>query len=114
MPLDWIASQAVYAAAQGLRTAHLFEAAANFADGWTMTYAGVTVEAERKVCDTGVLFVASFPEMCWIDTPEDTTAYLQRNGEVMGFRQITHPGDCAFGIRWDLETEREHSDLPSR
>jgi hypothetical protein len=32
----------------------------------------------------------------------------------MGFRQITHPGDCAFGIRWDLETDREHSDLPSR
>lgn len=117
MPLDLVASQAVYAAAQGLRTAHLFEAAANFRDGWTMSYAGVTVVAQRQEFQDGVMFVAAFPEMCWLTVPADTTARLFHDGTIMGFRQIEHPGDCAFAVTWDLATvqekQRERSDVPS-
>ena len=112
-PVDTIAAQAVYAAAHGLRTARLLECAVHDEGPWEMAYNGITVPADRMVHGSGVLFSATFPEVCWISVPEDTTAYLLCRGEVMALRQIDHPGDCAFAACWSLDTSERLVGLPS-
>lgn len=102
-PIDTLAAQAVFAAAQGMRTAHLLECAVHDSGPWTMTYNGITVPVSKVIYGEGVMFSATFPEVCWVQTPEDTTAYLYCREEVMGFRQIEHPGDCAFAVCWSMD-----------
>ena len=76
--------------------------------GWTMRWGTVEVPAERAMLyDYGVVsFVATFPEICWIDPPDEGVLLLL-DGEVRGMQRIDHPGDTQFVVKWDVGLQQE-------
>ena len=90
-------------AAQALFAARMLVAAIHDVGPWEFRWGSIVVPAEREFVDGGVRFKAVFPDICWIDRPS-TGIEILCDGEVMGIRQVAHPGDTEFVVTWDLST----------
>lgn len=94
-------------ASQALFDARLLADAVHAPGTWSMRWGTVEVPAERAFSEVGVSFVATFPEICWLNPPAEGVLLLL-DGEIRGMRRIDHPGDTMFVIRWDVTmAERE-------
>lgn len=89
--LDLDVAQAVFAA-------HQMERAVNDPGPWTITYGEHTAPACRWITEDRVIFVAHFPDVCWLDVEPILT--LSANGEVVGTRRIEPPGDGQWKAEW--------------
>lgn len=95
-------------ASRALFDARLFADALHAHEGWTMRWGSVEVHAAKVVWhDFGkVTFVATFPEVCWIDPPDEGVLLLL-DGEMRGMQRVDHPGDTQFVVTWDVGLQRE-------
>lgn len=97
--LDTKVAQALYAL-RGL------ERALHSAGPFSIRWNGIEVPALREVTDEGVVFRATFPEMCWLDAPDPCLTLLD-GGEVVGVKAMGAPGDTGFVVSWTLGTRIE-------
>ncbi len=94
-PLDETVAQVLYAARQ-------LESALHGTGPWSMRWGSIEVPAERTLTDLGVTFTATFPDLCWLESPSNVITLMQA-GEIVGIRPVEeHPGDTAFVVSWDL------------
>lgn len=94
LTLDALAAQAVF-------TARAFERAVHDAGPWSMVWGPFEVPAERVVTHDTVDFVGTFPEHCFLVTPEPVITLRCRGEDVLS-RSIEFPGDQGFTVRWGL------------
>ena len=100
LPLDQVVAQALFAARQ-------LEAALHGSGPWSMRWGTVEVPAERIISEHGVIFRATFPNLCWLEPP-GTSILLLQAGELLGIRTIdAHPGDTEFVVSWELAASVE-------
>lgn len=85
--------------------AALFERAVHDPGPWTVTWGPHEVDVVRRKTADGIVFEATFPEACYIETPEPNAA-LRCRGEVMAIRAIDFPGDTRFMVTWELVAKR--------
>ena len=97
MVLDFAVAQAVYRARQMERALH-------DPGPWTMAWGPHTVPASRLVGEDRIVFLAHFPEHCFLVEP-DPTLRLFCAGEELGSRRIEFPGDGAFMVEWTLQPQ---------
>lgn len=72
--------------------------------GWSFRWGPHVLPATVVATERGVTFSAEVPEMCYL-TPVDEPVTLWHRDDMLGARQITHPGDAAFGIDWELSLD---------
>ena len=91
-------------AAQALFAARMLEAAAHHPGPWSFKWGEIEVPATKTFTETGVLFTAEFPSLCYLRRPEGGLLILCE-GTVMGMRSVSefeHPGDTGFEVRWEI------------
>lgn len=93
-PLDSTVAKVVF-------TARLLERAVHDPGPWTMSWGPHTVPAKRVLTDDGAIFVAEYPDVCYIQRFE-APLVLACNGETVGVREMDWPGDCAFTVDWTI------------
>lgn len=91
-------------AAQAGVASRLMETAVHDAGPWSMQWGEVSAPASRTVQGGGVSFSAAFPEVCWLERPQTGISLLCRD-EVVGVREMPHPGDTGFLVRWSVGME---------
>lgn len=91
MALDLDIAQAVFAA-------HQMERAVNDPGPWTIAFGEFEAPACRWVTAERVIFVAHFPDVCWLNVEPILT--LKSGSEVVGTRQIEPPGDGQWRAEW--------------
>ncbi len=91
---------------KALTRAHLMEAILHGSGAWTMSLGtwgkdaeSLVVPAYRVVAFQEVSVEADFPAHCWIG-PRPTVLTLFHNAEMVGIREIHHPGDGSFQVTW--------------
>lgn len=89
-----------FVAAQAVNRARLLERACHDSGPWEIEIQGMRITALRVRTPHSVLFLATFPNMCWVDPPE--TALLYCAGELVGVRSIVAPAEGAYTIRWTV------------
>ena len=97
MALDFAVAKAVFRARQ-------IERALHDAGPWIMSWGPHLVPASRLVSEDRIVFLAHFPEHCFLVEPDSTLRLLCR-GDELGTRQITFPGDGAFQVEWTLQPD---------
>lgn len=98
-------------AAQALFAARMLEAAVHHPGPWTMNLDGVEVEATKEISANGVVFTASFPEICHLEKPQGNLT-ISCDGVVMGMRRVSpddHPGDTGFLLTWSVLSVKDPS-----
>lgn len=95
-------------AAQALFAARMLEAAVHHPGPWTFKWGEVEIPAIKYFTGNGIIFVGTFPDLCYLRRPEGGLLILCE-GVVMGMRRIDddHPGDTAFEVKWEVLTHRE-------
>src|SRR5256885_636880 len=94
--LDFIAAQAV-------ARAKLLERAVHDAGPWEIEINGLRVPALRMTTVSRVIFLADFPEVCWVIPPE--AAFLYCRGDLIASREIIAPAEGAHQIEWTIGLE---------
>lgn len=79
----------------------LLEKALHDPGPWAFAWGPFVVPAEREVTATGVVLRGDYPDHCYLATPGNVVALLC-DGEVVGAKEIDHPGDGAFEVEWSL------------
>ena len=96
---------------KALTRAHLMETVLHGRGKWEMSLGSWGVEttdlvvpARRSIDPDSVSVVAVFPAHCWLgERPTVLTLWLE--GEMVGVRAITHPGDGGFEVSWSFAIE---------
>lgn len=87
-----------FVAAQAVAHARLLERACHDSGPWEIEVQGMRVPALRVRTPRSVVFLATFPEMCWLTPPD--IALLHCAGELIGVRPIVAPAEGAHTVRW--------------
>jgi hypothetical protein len=85
--------------AQAIFQARQIERAVNDNGPWTITYGGHVAPACRWVTEREVIFVAHFPDVCWLDV-EEPALLLHCRDELVGTRPIDPPVDGEWKAQW--------------
>lgn len=74
---------------------------------WFIEVGGLRVQAECTVNETGIAFVANFPEICFINPPESVALVEQNSGELVirRIREFIAPAEGSFSVRWEMAIE---------
>lgn len=91
-----------FVAAQAVAHARLLERACHDSGPWEIEVQGMRIPAVRARTPHAVIFLATFPEMCWVEPPD--TALLYCADELVGARPIVAPGEGAYTVRWTIGT----------
>lgn len=102
MLLDFMAAQAV-------ARAKLLERACHDPGPWSIEVQGIRVAAVKVRTPSRVIFLASFPAICWIEPPE--VAWLYCADELIGSQDIFAPAEGAHTVQWSLGLSEQQSVL---
>lgn len=96
---------------KALTRAHLMEAVLHGSGAWLMSLGSwgqdaeaLVVSGHRVVAFQEVSIEADFPAHCWIG-PRPTVLTLFHKGEMVGIREIHHPGDGSFAVSWSFSLQ---------
>ncbi len=96
MALDFMAAKAV-------ARAKMLERAVHDPGPWQIEVQGMRMPATKVRTPSRVLFLAYFPDICWIDPPE--VAWLYCGGQLMGSQDIVAPAEGAHTVQWSIGLE---------
>lgn len=94
-----------FMAAQAVARAKLLERACHDPGPWSIEVQGVHVPAIKVRTPSRVVFLASFPDLCWVEPPE--VAWLYCAGELIGSQDIVAPAEGAHTVQWSLGLQEQ-------
>lgn len=72
---------------------------------WGVSTSDLVVEATRVVSADAAAVEAEFPAHCWLHPTKTVLLSLLYDGEIVGVREVRHPGDGSFVAVWEVSLQ---------
>jgi hypothetical protein len=90
-------------AARAVHKARVLERGIHDRGPWQIEVGGVFEDAFHVICRSRVVLIATFPDSCWLTTPDAVNLYCQ--GEMVDSKPLEIPAEGSFRVQWNLVAE---------